>query len=417
MPGRVILVGGGPGDPDLITVRGLDRLMAADVVVFDRLAPVSLLDRLGPEVERVDAARSPGRRTLTYTEIAELMIERARAGKTVVRLKGGDPFVLAHGAQEVQSCTDAGVAVEVIPGVTSATAGPALAGVPLTATTGAVGFTVVSGHLDPDTAGNRLDWAAVARSGTSIVVLMGMRNLSAIVTRLVEDGVPADVRATCIADASLPTQRIVQVPLTQLPDAVAQAGLANPAVVVIEAGARRLARRALVLGGSRSGKSRFAESLVDRAEAVSYVATAADRPGDAEWAERIRRHQERRPAGWITIETGDVASILRTGAAGPLLVDSVTTWLARAMDDIGCWRDDVPDDAEKSLHARLDELNEAWREASGVVAVSDEVGAGIVPATRSGRLFRDVLGELNQQLAAASDEVHLVTAGIARRLR
>lgn len=418
MPGRVILVGGGPGDPDLITVRGLDRLMAADVVVFDRLAPLSLLDRLGPEVERVDAARAPGRRTLTYTEIAELMIERARAGKTVVRLKGGDPFVLAHGAEEVRACTDAGIAVEVVPSLTSATAGPVLAGVALTATTGAVGFTVVSGHLDPTAAGNRIDWTAVARSGTSIVVLMGMRNLSAIVSRLLADGVPADVRATCIADASLPTQRIVQVPLTQLPDAVAQAGLANPAVVVIEAGARPIARRVLVLGGNRSGKSRFAESLVDHAEAVSYIATAADRPRDTEWAERVRRHQQRRPVHWTTIETGDVASTLRSGAAArPLLIDSVTTWLARAMDDCGCWRDDVPDDAAKTLQARLDELIEAWREASGVVAVSDEVGAGIVPATRSGRLFRDVLGELNQRLAAASDEMYFVTAGIARRLR
>ncbi len=417
MPGRVILVGGGPGDPDLITVRGLDRLMAADIVVFDRLAPVSLLARLGPNVERVDAARSPGHRTLTYTEIAELMIHRARAGKTVVRLKGGDPFVFAHGAQEVQSCTDAGIAVEVVPGVTSATAGPVLAGVPLTATTGAGGFTVVSGHLDPDAPGNRLDWTAVARSGTSIVVLMGMRNLPAIVTRLVADGVPADVRATCIADASLPTQRIVQAPLTQLPDAVANAALANPAVVLIEAGARRLPRRVLVLGGNRSGKSRFAESLVADADEVGYVATAVDRPGDAEWAERVRRHRERRPAAWTTIETGDVASVVREGGRRTLLVDSVTTWLARAMDDCGYWRDDVPDDAEKSLQAHIDDLLEAWREANGVVAVSDEVGAGIVPATRSGRLFRDVLGELNQQLAAASDEVHLLTAGIARRLR
>ena len=168
MTGRVVLIGGGPGDPDLITVRGLDRLLAADVVIAARLGPVSLLDRLRAEVEIVDASRSPGRRTLTYDEIVAIMIDRARDGKNVVRLKGGDPFIFAHGAQEVRSCTEAGIPVEVVPGVTSATAAPALAGVALTSTVGAVGFTVVSGHLDPDDYANRLDWGAVARSGTSV---------------------------------------------------------------------------------------------------------------------------------------------------------------------------------------------------------------------------------------------------------
>jgi len=148
--GRVVLVGGGPGADDLITVRGLDRLLSADVVITDRLAPVGLLGRLSPDVEVIDAARLPGRATLTYDQITGLMIERARAGKTVVRLKGGDPFVFAHGAQEVESCTAAGIPVEVVPGVTSATAAPVLAGVPLTSTDGAAGFTVVSGHLHPD---------------------------------------------------------------------------------------------------------------------------------------------------------------------------------------------------------------------------------------------------------------------------
>jgi siroheme synthase len=120
--GRVILVGGGPGADDLITVRGLDRLMAADVVITDRLGPVGLLARLGPDVESIDAARLPGRPTLTYDQITDVMIDRALAGRTVVRLKGGDPFVFAHGAQEVASCAAAGIPVEVVPGVTSAKA-------------------------------------------------------------------------------------------------------------------------------------------------------------------------------------------------------------------------------------------------------------------------------------------------------
>ena len=418
MTGRVVLVGGGPGDPDLITVRGLDRLLSADVVITDRLAPTSLLDRLGPDVELIDAARSPGMRTLSYDEIVELMIDRARAGKTVVRLKGGDPFVLAHGAQEVESCSAAGIPVEVVPGLTSATAAPVLAGVPLTSTEGAAGFTVVSGHLPPDDPASRLDWTSIARSGTTLVVLMGMRNLAAIAERLVADGVPADTPAYCVADASLPSQRVVRSKLADLAADVARAQVGNPAVLIVETGGRqRSTRRVLVLGGSRSGKSRFAETVVGAAKEVEYVATAARREGDAEWAERIRQHQQRRPRSWRTVETTAVAEHLaRPGPA--VLVDSVTTWLAAAMDECGYWDDELSDVAAKGLTARIDRLCEVWLATSrAVVLVSDEVGSGVVPATMAGRRFRDQLGLLNQRLAAASDEVYLVTAGIAQRLR
>jgi uroporphyrin-III C-methyltransferase len=232
--GRVILVGGGPGADDLITVRGLDRLMAADVVITDRLAPVGLLARLGADVEIIDAARSPGQPTLNYDQISDLMIDRALAGRTVVRLKGGDPFVFAHGAQEVAACAAAGVPVEVVPGVTSATAAPALAGVPLTSTEGAAGFTVVSGHLHPDDPACRLDWSALARSGTNLVILMGMRQLPGIIARLISDGVPANSAASCIASASLSEQRVVRTRLSDLPAVVEAAGLTNPATVVVE---------------------------------------------------------------------------------------------------------------------------------------------------------------------------------------
>jgi adenosyl cobinamide kinase/adenosyl cobinamide phosphate guanylyltransferase len=162
--------------------------------------------------------------------------------------------------------------------------------------------------------------------------------------------------------------------------------------------------KVLVLGGSRSGKSRFAESLLAGEPAVDYVATAADRPDDAEWTERIRIHRDRRPPTWRTIETGEVAVVL--AEPGPaVLVDSITLWLARAMDG-----DDLAE--------RADELCIAWAGTPrhGVL-VSDEVGSGVVPATESGRRFRDALGLLNQRLAAAADEVHLVVAGIPLRLR
>jgi adenosylcobinamide kinase/adenosylcobinamide-phosphate guanylyltransferase len=160
----------------------------------------------------------------------------------------------------------------------------------------------------------------------------------------------------------------------------------------------------LVLGGARSGKSTFAESLLADAQDVDYVATAAERPDDPEWTARIAAHRARRPAGWRTVETADVAALLRHGGP-PVLVDSITLWLAAAMDD--------PD-----LDRRADELCAAWTDTPRfVVAVSDEVGNGVVPETEPGRRFRDALGLLNQRFAAAADEVHLVVAGIPLRLR
>jgi uroporphyrin-III C-methyltransferase len=416
--GRVVLVGGGPGADDLITVRGLDRLLAADVVITDRLAPTGLLGRLGPHVEVIDAAREPGRPTLTYDQIVGLMIGRARSGKTVVRLKGGDPFVFAHGAQEVRSCTDAGVPVEVVPGVTSATAAPVLAGVPLTSSDGSAGFIVASGHLDPGDPACRTDWAAVARSGLNIVILMGMRHLPAIAARLIEEGIAADATATCVANASLPGQRAVRAGLGELAAEVAATGLANPAVVVVETRPRQRGRRILVLGGSASGKSAYAEGLVATRPAVTYVATARDNRDDPEWTARIEQHRQRRPASWTTVEATDLPKVLGQSDDGALLVDSITTWLARVMDDCGCWAELPLADSAERLAGEVDAMVAAWSATSATtVAVSDEIGSGVVPWAQSGLAFRDALGRLNQRLAAAADEVWLLTAGIPRRLR
>jgi uroporphyrin-III C-methyltransferase len=416
--GQVVLVGGGPGADDLITVRGLDRLMAADVVVTDRLAPSGLLARLGSHVEIIDAARTPASRTLSHDQIVRLMIDRARDGKTVVRLKGGDPFVFAHGAQEVAACTEAGVPVEVVPGVSSATAAAAFATVPLTGAEGGTGFSVVSGHVAPDDPANRVDWSALSRSGTNIVVVMGMRHLAAIARRLIAEGVSPDAPATCIADASLATERVVRTGLADLAAAVATAGLSNPATVIVQAGDVRASRRVLVLGGSRSGKSGHAERLAAAGAPVIYVATAAGDPEDQEWADRIDRHRRRRPADWTTLESRDLVPLLGRDGTGTLLVDSITAWLSTVMDDCGCWAEPHDPAVDRRLAGAVDDLVAAWTTAaSGVVAVSDEVGGGIVPATASGRRFRDELGDLNQRLAAAADEVWLVTAGIASRLR
>jgi adenosylcobinamide kinase/adenosylcobinamide-phosphate guanylyltransferase len=171
----------------------------------------------------------------------------------------------------------------------------------------------------------------------------------------------------------------------------------------------------LVLGGARSGKSGYAESLLAAADAVDYVATSVADPDDAEWAARIARHRHRRPAHWSTTETTDLCAVL--GADRPAaLIDSVTAWLAATMDRVGMWQGRPAAAAE--LGAAVDAVLASWA-GSGrtVVAVSDEVGLGVVPESASGRAFRDALGLLNQGLAAAADEVYLVAAGLPLRLK
>ncbi|TYP88566.1 bifunctional adenosylcobinamide kinase/adenosylcobinamide-phosphate guanylyltransferase [Blastococcus xanthinilyticus] len=178
----------------------------------------------------------------------------------------------------------------------------------------------------------------------------------------------------------------------------------------------RRIRRTLVLGGARSGKSRHAEQLLARAGEVEYVACGLPADGgDPEWADRVALHRVRRPASWSTVETTDLVAVL--GRPGPpVLVDCLSTWLARVMDDCGVWTED--DGADERLARAVDDVVAAWSGTRRrVVAVSNEVGSGIVPATASGRRYRDELGILNARVAAASQRVWLVTAGLPQRLR
>jgi len=196
---------------------------------------------------------------------------------------------------------------------------------------------------------------------------------------------------------------------------VAAEGTARPPPTVAAAS---VGQRALVLGGARSGKSTTAEAMLADCTSVDYVATGhLPGNGDAEWDERIRRHRARRPDHWRTVETQDLASVLaEPEPSAAVLIDCLATWLSQTMDACGLWTE--RDDADKQLAARQDELLQAWSTtARRVVAVSNEVGSGIVPATESGRRFRDELGWLNARLAGAADEVWLCTAGIPTRLR
>lgn len=169
-----------------------------------------------------------------------------------------------------------------------------------------------------------------------------------------------------------------------------------------------------MLGGTRSGKSRHAEDLLPARAPVRYLATARHRDDDPEWAARLAAHRARRPAGWATVEEPDIAAVVRAGG-GPLLVDDLATWLTCLLDDTGAW--DTPQ-LPAAVGARVTELVDAVRDAPGrLVLVSAEVGLGVVPATRAGRLFRDELGALNQAVATACDEVILLVAGLPLRLK
>ena len=184
--GSVVLVGGGPGDPGLITVRGAKAVAQADVVVADHLAPQSLLASLPPEVEVIDASKLPRGRSMAQEQINALLVEHALAGRRVVRLKGGDPFVFGRGMEEIEACLAAGVPVEVVPGITSAIAVPGLAGIPVTHRGLTHEFVVVSGHLPPGHPKSLVDWAAIARLRGTVVVLMGVDTAPAIAAALVE---------------------------------------------------------------------------------------------------------------------------------------------------------------------------------------------------------------------------------------
>jgi uroporphyrinogen III methyltransferase/synthase len=233
--GKVYLVGAGPGDPELITVKGLKLLRQADVIVYDRLIPMELLSEARPDAELINAGKLPQKHRLDQAEINAMLIDRAQKNLVVVRLKGGDPFVFGRGGEEGIACYEARIPFEVVPGVTSAIAVPAYAGVPVTHRHVATAFTVFTGHEDPTKGESGADYAAlaVAARGGTLVLLMGVAHLPEIVAKLIEAGLSSDTPAICIEWGTTPQQRTVEATLVELVHNVAEAQIGNPAITVI----------------------------------------------------------------------------------------------------------------------------------------------------------------------------------------
>ncbi|UGQ10739.1 uroporphyrinogen-III C-methyltransferase [Yinghuangia sp. ASG 101] len=229
----VALVGGGPGDPDLITVRGRRLLAEADVVVTDRLGPRALLDELASDVEVIDAAKIPYGRAMAQDAINNEIVKHASAGKFVVRLKGGDNYVFGRGFEEAIACAAAGIPVEVVPGITSAISVPAIAGIPVTHRGVAHEFTVVSGHVAPDSPESLVDWAALGRLRGTLVLLMAMERLGAIAETLIAHGRDAATPVAVVQEGTMATQRTLRTTLARAAADVREEGLRPPAIVVV----------------------------------------------------------------------------------------------------------------------------------------------------------------------------------------
>jgi len=231
--GFVSLIGAGPGDPELITVKGLRRLRAAEVVIYDALVGEALLQECRADAELIYAGKRAGQHYRSQDEINALLLDKARAGRLVARLKGGDPFVFGRGGEEAAALAEAGIAWEVVPGVSSALAAPAYAGIPVTHRAAASSFAVITGHEDPTRAETRLRWQALATGVDTLIVLMGVGRLASIAEQLIAHGRSPETPAAVVQQGSTADQATVVGTLATIAEDVAQAGLGAPATLIV----------------------------------------------------------------------------------------------------------------------------------------------------------------------------------------
>ncbi|MBI4491839.1 MAG: uroporphyrinogen-III C-methyltransferase [Chloroflexi bacterium] len=306
--GKVYLVGAGPGHPELITRRAVACLAAAEVVVYDRLIGPSVLELAPPRAERVYVGKEGGRHALSQPEINALLVRLGQEGRVVVRLKGGDPYLFGRGGEEALALLEAGLDFEVVPGVTSAIAAPAYAGIPVTHRGLASSLAIVTGHEDPEKDETALRWAQLATATDTLVFLMAMENLESIVERLLEHGRPGDEPAALVRWGTTPEQETLTARLDQLVDRAREAGLRPPAVLVVGRvvalrpqlawydrlplrGARVLVTRSREQASGLAARLRelgaspieFPTIAVQPVEAPSELDQALSRVGDFDW--------------------------------------------------------------------------------------------------------------------------------------
>ena len=399
----VYLVGAGPGDPALLTLRAAEVLATADVVVYDRLSVASLLDLAPAEAERISVGKQPGGPRTSQEDINTLLVARGRVGQQVVRLKGGDPFVFARGGEEAAALAAAGVAFEVVPGITSAVAVPAYAGIPVTMRYSSTSFTVVTGHEDPAKGEGSVNWEAVAALGGTVVVLMGAARCRAICDRIIAGGMDSDTPAAAVQWGTRPNQRTLRATLATLADLDPQ----PPATIVIgEVAASDLAwyetrplfGRRIVVTRAQPQAAALAADLRQRgAEAIELPAIAFEPPENidrlAQAAAEVGNYD------WVvlTSPTG-VARFFEqlrdARSLGGVRVAAIGPGTAAALADRNVVADLVP---------------EQYVAESLLEALSDEVGPGgpgrvLIPRAETAR---DVLPD---GLAAAGWDVDVVPA-------
>ena len=349
----VYLVGAGPGDPGLLTRRGAELLARAEVVVHDRLSAAELLELAPVDAERIDVGKAPRQHRMDQDQITALLVERGRRGQTVVRLKGGDPFVFARGSEEAQALADAGVTYEVVPGITSALAVPAYAGIPVTQRFSSTSFTVVTGHEDPASGEGTVDWDAVAKVGGTIVILMGVSRWPRIAERLLAAGRHRDTPAAAVRWGTRPEQSTTRATLATL----GQHDLEAPSVIVVGAVAARdlswfedrpLFGRRVVVTRARAQASALGDRLEELgAEVVEAPVIEVAEPADGGAGLRgaIGRMAE---FDWLVLTS--VNGVARTFAEVPDVralagvgVAAVGTGTAAALADRRIVADLVPD--------------------------------------------------------------------------
>jgi uroporphyrinogen III methyltransferase/synthase len=355
--GRVFLVGAGPGDPGLLTLRAVECLRLADLVIYDKLVPVRLLDFANPAAERRCVTDLPGEHPQRWPQVVRVVIDAARQGKTVVRLKGGDPLIFGRGAEEAEELRAAGVAYEIVPGVTAALAAAATAEIPLTHRSAASAVAFITGHENPTKPGPGLDWPALARFPGTLVVYMGMARLDLIANVLIENGKPADTPAAVVALAGTGDQRRVTGRLDGLAEAVRADGLTAPAVIVIGPAvglapdlswfeARPLFGKRVLVTRPRQQAGDFIRKL-ELLGAVPFVLPGVDIQPPASWAEVDQRLERLGEYDWLVFtsvngvqsflgrlrETGRDLRALATvklAAIGPGTADALRTFQLEA---------------------------------------------------------------------------------------